>query len=145
VTRRLQAWLRGWTRVSWGTVPRAGGGPRQAWRHRTERSAIHTHHTGEDRQLFPVVFTPDLHFRRDRTEGSPVLPHPLASGLRHIRVDELIERIEATLAGAAAPGQAVTANEVRRVQLSTTRLRHGYDQESVDNALDVYGKRLPKR
>ena len=69
----------------------------------------------------------------------------LLPGYDMSEVDELIERIEASLAGTAAPGQAVTADEVRRVQFSTTRLRHGYDQESVDNALDVYVKRLAKR
>jgi DivIVA domain-containing protein len=60
-------------------------------------------------------------------------------------VDALIKRIKATLAGTAAPGQAVTANEVRRAQFGTTRLGHGYDQETVDNALDAYIERLSER
>ena len=60
-------------------------------------------------------------------------------------VDELIGRIEATLAGTAGPGQAVTVDEVRGARLTTTRLRQGYDEEAVDNALDVYARRLSKR
>ena len=61
------------------------------------------------------------------------------------KVDELIDRIEATLAGTAAPGQAVTAQQVRAAQFGTTRLfRHGYDQESVDNVLDTYVERLAR-
>ena len=60
-------------------------------------------------------------------------------------VDELIDRIEATLAGTATPDQVITAGEVRSVMFSTTRLSRGYDEESVDNALDVYVKRLSKR
>jgi len=63
-------------------------------------------------------------------------------------VDELIDRIEATLAGTAEPGRAVTAQQVRGAQFSTVRhpfRRGGYDQESVDNALDAYVERLSRR
>jgi DivIVA domain-containing protein len=70
----------------------------------------------------------------------------LRPGYTPADVDALIKRIKATLAGTAPPGQAVTADEVRRVQFGTTRFfRHGYDEESVDNALDAYIERLPKR
>jgi DivIVA domain-containing protein len=60
-------------------------------------------------------------------------------------VDELIDRIEATLAGTAGPGRAITAKEVRAAQFGTTRLQRGYDEESVDNALDAYIERLSGR
>ena len=60
-------------------------------------------------------------------------------------VDPLIKRIKATLAGTAAADQEVTADEVRRVQFSTIRLGHGYDEESVDLALDDYIEQLTKR
>jgi DivIVA domain-containing protein len=67
-------------------------------------------------------------------------------GYEMAEVDELIDRIEATLAGTASADQAVTVQQVRNVKFNTTRLwRHGYDEESVDNALDAYIKRLSKR
>lgn len=69
----------------------------------------------------------------------------LRPGYTPADVDALVKRIKATLAGMAAPGQAVTADEVRRAQFGTTRLGHGYDQESVDNALDAYIQQLSKR
>jgi DivIVA domain-containing protein len=56
-------------------------------------------------------------------------------------VDELIDRIEATLDGSAGPGQAVTGADVRAALLRATRLR-GYDELMVDDALDAYAEQL---
>ena len=73
-------------------------------------------------------------------------PHVrLRPGYVEAEVDELIDRIEATLADQAGAGGGVTAAEVRAVMFSVTRLRRGYDEESVDNALDAYVKRLSRR
>jgi DivIVA domain-containing protein len=58
-------------------------------------------------------------------------------------VDALVKRIKATLNGTAAPGHAVTAAQVRAAQFGRARmLSHGYDMESVDNALDAYVEKL---
>lgn len=62
-------------------------------------------------------------------------------GYRTPEVDALIERIEATLAGTAGPGQAVTAADVRAARFGTTR-RGGYDPSMVDQALEVYAGQL---
>ena len=52
-------------------------------------------------------------------------------------VDEFIARIEATITGAARPDQVVTAADVEAVKFGTTR-RGGYDEMTVDEALDHY-------
>jgi DivIVA domain-containing protein len=65
-------------------------------------------------------------------------------GYRPADVDAYIDRIEATLGGTAAPGQAVTAADVRAVQFRVT-YRKGYDDRMVDDALDAYAARLASR
>jgi DivIVA domain-containing protein len=64
-----------------------------------------------------------------------------APGYQIPDVDALAERIEATLAGAAEPGQVVTAADVRAARFRTTR-RGGYDEQAVDQALDRYAQQL---
>ena len=59
-------------------------------------------------------------------------------------VDAFIDRIEATLNGTAAPGQAVTAADVRAARFGTTR-RKGYPMRVVDDALDAYAALLASR
>ena len=56
-------------------------------------------------------------------------------------LDSLIDRIEATLGHMAGPGQALTGDEVRAAKFRTTR-RKGYDQRTVDEALDSYADQL---
>ncbi|HXW44078.1 MAG TPA: DivIVA domain-containing protein [Streptosporangiaceae bacterium] len=58
------------------------------------------------------------------------------------QVDDLIDRIERTLAGQAVPGALLTADDVRRVLFRVVRLRSGYDQREVDEALSDYEERL---
>jgi DivIVA domain-containing protein len=57
-------------------------------------------------------------------------------------VDGLIDRIEATLGHRANAEQLVTAEDVRAAMFRTTRLKHGYDQQEVDRALDAYAEQL---
>ena len=76
--------------------------------------------------------------------GSRFSHHWGRPGYRPAEVDAFIDRIEATLGGTAAPGQAVTAAEVRAVQFGTTR-RKGYDDRMVDEALEAYAARLASR
>jgi len=78
--------------------------------------------------------------------GSRFGHHTVIPGYDEEEVDELIERIEATLAGTAAPRQAVTAREVEATQFSMVRRlgRRRYDMESVDIALDAYVERLAR-
>lgn len=59
-------------------------------------------------------------------------------------VDEFVTRIEATLNGSAAPGQAVMAGDIRATQLRVTR-RGGYDADVVDAALDRFAEDLTRR
>ena len=59
-------------------------------------------------------------------------------------VDAFIDRIEATLDGTAAPGQAVTAADVKNSRFGSTR-RKGYDMRAVDDALDAYAAQLASR
>jgi DivIVA domain-containing protein len=59
-------------------------------------------------------------------------------------VDELVARIEATLSGSAPDGQAVTAGDIRATPLRVTR-RGGYDDRSVDDALDRWAEGLTRR
>jgi len=66
-------------------------------------------------------------------------------GYVEAEVDELIDRIEATLAGTAVADEGVTAAEIRATMFSVTMLHRGYDEESVDNALDAYVERLSRR
>ncbi len=65
----------------------------------------------------------------------------LAPGYHVSDVDALIERIEATLGGFAWSSQAITAADVRQAMFRTTR-RGGYDQRTVDQALDLYAEQL---
>ena len=74
-------------------------------------------------------------FRRTRW-GSP--------GYVMAEVDEFIARIEATLNGTAAPGQAVVAGDTRATQFRFTR-RGGYDDSEVDAALDRYAEELTRQ
>jgi hypothetical protein len=64
-------------------------------------------------------------------------------GYQVAEVDEFIMRIEATLAGETGPGRAVTAAQVEAVKFGTTR-RGGYDEMTVDQALDHYADALAK-
>jgi DivIVA domain-containing protein len=59
-------------------------------------------------------------------------------------VDEFVARIEATLAGTAAPGQAVAAGDIRATQFRVTR-RGGYDQVEVDAGLDLLAEELTRQ
>jgi DivIVA domain-containing protein len=79
-----------------------------------------------------------------QSSGSRFPHHWGRPGYRPSDVDAFIDRIEATLGGAAAPGQAVTAADVNAVQFGTTRHR-GYDDRAVDDALDDYAARLAAR
>jgi DivIVA domain-containing protein len=56
-------------------------------------------------------------------------------------VDELTDRIEATLDGSAGPGRAVTGADVRAALFRVTR-RRGYDEIMVDDAMDAYAEQL---
>jgi hypothetical protein len=64
-------------------------------------------------------------------------------GYQVAEVDEFIVRIEATLAGDTRPGQAVTAAQVEAVKFGTT-WHGGYDEMTVDQALDHYADALAK-
>ncbi|MGH3409261.1 MAG: DivIVA domain-containing protein [Streptosporangiaceae bacterium] len=59
-------------------------------------------------------------------------------------VDQFMARIEATLAGALPPDQAITAADVRAIRFRVTR-RGGYDERLVDDALDRYAEELDRR
>jgi DivIVA domain-containing protein len=72
-------------------------------------------------------------FPRPRHWGHPAY--------RRADVDAFIDRIEATLSGTAAPGQAVTAADVNAARFGTTR-RQGYDEQMVDDAMDAYAAQL---
>ena len=67
----------------------------------------------------------------------------LRPGYQIAEVDELIARIEATLATGTRPGQAVTAADVQAAKFGTTR-RGGYDEQVVDEALDYYAGALAR-
>jgi DivIVA domain-containing protein len=62
-------------------------------------------------------------------------------GYRPADVDALIDRIEATLDGTAAPGQALTAAQINAATFRVTRLK-GYDELMVDDAMDAYAAQL---
>ncbi len=62
-------------------------------------------------------------------------------GYQTAEVDEFIARIEATLTTGTRPGQPVTAADVEAAKFGTTR-RGGYDQQTVDQALDHYADAL---
>jgi DivIVA domain-containing protein len=62
-------------------------------------------------------------------------------GYRPADVDALVDRIEATLDGTAAPGQAMTAAQVNTATFRVTRLK-GYDERMVDDAMDAYAVQL---
>jgi DivIVA domain-containing protein len=62
-------------------------------------------------------------------------------GYRPSEVDALITRIECTLSAATEPDRAVTAADVRAARFGMTR-RGGYDQSTVDEALEAYAERL---
>jgi DivIVA domain-containing protein len=59
-------------------------------------------------------------------------------------VDDLIARIGATLGQGWQAGPPVTAEEVRTVVFRSGRLRAGYHQGEVDEALDGYEEQLRK-
>jgi DivIVA domain-containing protein len=59
-------------------------------------------------------------------------------------VDDLIARIAATLGQGWQAGPPVTAEEVRAVVFRSGRLRAGYHQGEVDEALDRYEEQLRK-
>lgn len=79
-----------------------------------------------------------------QSSGSRFPRHWGRPGYRPADVDVFIDRIEATLSGAAVPGQAVTAADVKAVLFGTTRGR-GYDQRMVDEALDAYAAQVAAR
>jgi DivIVA domain-containing protein len=62
-------------------------------------------------------------------------------GYRPEDVDALVDRIEATIDGTAAPGQAVTAAQINAATFRVTRLK-GYDERMVDDAMDAYAAQL---
>jgi len=64
-------------------------------------------------------------------------------GYQTAEVDEFIARIEATLTIGTRPGPAVTAADVEAVKFGTTR-RGGYDEQTVDQALDHYADALAR-
>jgi DivIVA domain-containing protein len=66
----------------------------------------------------------------------------LRPGYDMVEVDQLIDRIERTIAGQAAPGDRVTADDVRSATFSTTRLKPGYDEREVDDALSRFEQQL---
>jgi DivIVA domain-containing protein len=66
----------------------------------------------------------------------------LRPGYDIVEVDQLIDRIERTIAGRAAPDDLVTAEDVRHVLFSTTRLKPGYDEREVDDALSRFEQQL---
>ncbi len=59
------------------------------------------------------------------------------------QVDEFIARIEATLTAGTRPGPAITAADVDAARFGTTR-RGGYDEQTVDQALDHYADALAR-
>jgi DivIVA domain-containing protein len=59
-------------------------------------------------------------------------------------VDDLIARIAATLGQGWQAGPPVTAEEVRTAVFGSGRLRAGYHQGEVDEALDGYEEQLRK-
>jgi DivIVA domain-containing protein len=69
--------------------------------------------------------------------------HKLGPGYRAAEVDELIARIEATLSGHARPAQAITATDVQAAKFTVTR-HGGYDEQTVDLALDHYADALAR-
>ncbi len=64
-------------------------------------------------------------------------------GYQTAEVDEFIARIEATLTTGTRPGQPVTAADVEAAKFGTTR-RGGYDEQTVDQALDHYADALAR-
>ena len=62
-------------------------------------------------------------------------------GYQTAEVDEFIARIEATLTTGTRPGQPVTAADVEAAKFGTTR-RGGYEERTVDQALDHYADAL---
>jgi DivIVA domain-containing protein len=62
-------------------------------------------------------------------------------GYQSVEVDAFIARIEATLTTGTRPGPAVTAADVEAARFGTTR-RGGYDEQTVDQALDHYADAL---
>jgi DivIVA domain-containing protein len=64
-------------------------------------------------------------------------------GYQTAEVDEFIARIEATLTTGTRPGPAVTAADVEAATFGTTR-RGGYDEQTVDQALDHYADALAR-
>lgn len=67
----------------------------------------------------------------------------LGPGYRAAEVDEFIARIEATLAGNARPGQAITPADVEAVKFKVTR-HAGYEERTMDEVLDRYADELSK-
>src|SRR5262245_9776103 len=84
-----------------------------------------------------------------RKQGVTILGQPprftrtwFRPGYSIAEVDDLIARIEATLGRGWQAGPPVTAEEVRTVVFRSGRLRAGYHQGEVDEALDRYGEQL---
>jgi DivIVA domain-containing protein len=73
-------------------------------------------------------------------------PHTRWGSLGYVLadVDDLVARIEATLGGTAAPGQAVAAGDIRATQFRVTR-RGGHDQIEVDAGLDRLAEELTRQ
>ena len=64
-------------------------------------------------------------------------------GYQTAEVDAFIARIEATLTTGTRPGPAITAADVEAAKFGTTRLG-GYDEQTVDQALDHYADALAR-
>jgi DivIVA domain-containing protein len=64
-------------------------------------------------------------------------------GYQTAEVDAFIAQIEATLTPGIRPGPAVTAADVEAAKFGTTR-RGGYDEQTVDQALDHYADALAR-
>ncbi|MFD6948850.1 cell division protein DivIVA [Nocardiopsis sp. TSRI0078] len=64
----------------------------------------------------------------------------LRPGYNEEDVDELLDRVEATLValeGGPRTGPLITADEVRNARFRTTRLSPGYREDEVDDFLDI--------
>jgi DivIVA domain-containing protein len=68
----------------------------------------------------------------------------LRPGYAMDEVDMFIDRIERTLSGLAAAGEQVTAQDVRNAQFRTVRMKPGYDEREVDDALEQYEQQLSR-
>lgn len=95
------------------------------------------------RRALPVTASAGQAVSRARGTASRFHRVRWRPGYQTAEVDEFIARIEATLAGDARPGRAVSAADVEAVKFGTTR-RGGYDEMVVDEALDCYADGLAR-